>query len=457
MLSLMGIARPPAGMRRAGVLAGALVALAALGWSPAARADLAGDAERVERAWRQRGADVERGRPLFLEHGRIRAVATRRPPRPGGEPERCSTVLLLAGRSVDFAIDPLGVDEDAIPRSAGAGAGAPSKSAGIDDGRVRSVSGVATLVRCGSAEAELDSILVEMISGRGAIELLSARSAEPLGALSDILPERAPGPSAPRGDPGPVPEPGPLDERTAAAERRAIADGAHRVAHIVMRASARGAGEFDLRLPEGCHRLLVLADVPTTTPRLATDVDAEAREPTTGRVLARDRAEAPDARLELCVGEATPVEIPYVGASGAVEVAIIDAVWSIPEAVPAAFGARARAGVAGALRRRHAPEPKSRPVLETLGVQGSTTVAVPTEPGRCYLAALGVVRGEARALRLAARLGERFPHDEVSDRPEGAAIAFCSETTDAVALDVEARGSTPWWTLVVWPAGTVRP
>lgn len=431
---------------------------AALGISSGhARADLVADAERVERSLRQRGGEVEHLAPVFLERGRIRALTAVRAGPVGRDSAGCATVAFLAGRGVDFVVDPLGAEDGNAASRPSAQKAVPSKGEAANDTRTPSFAGAAVLVRCGAARADLQRILLEMVSQRGAIEVFVAYSPEPLASLAEILPERAPGPSAPRGDPGPPADPGPLEARIASVDRRARADGAERIASATMRASSRGAGEFELRLGEGCHRLLVLAEVPAESPHRPTDVDAEARLPVSGRVLVRDRGEAPDARLELCLGETTVVELPYVGAAGPVTVAMVDAAWSLPKAVPTQWGPRARAGIAGALRRRSPPEPTSAPVLEALGVQGLTAVPVPTQPGRCYLAALGVVRGDARGLRLAARLGTSFPRDEADGRADGAALAFCAETEEVVTLDVEARGSTPWWTLVVWPMGATDP
>src|SRR5262249_11267337 len=64
--------RPRRAMLRA---PGAAAGLALLASGARARADLSGDAERLVRLWTLRGARVERLAPMFLEHGRSRAVA----------------------------------------------------------------------------------------------------------------------------------------------------------------------------------------------------------------------------------------------------------------------------------------------------------------------------------------------------------------------------------------------
>jgi hypothetical protein len=212
-----------------------------------------------------------------------------------------------------------------------------------------------------------------------------------------------------------------------------------------------GSGELSLRIAEGCHRIEILAEVPQVVPRRATDVDAEARDSETGRPLARDRADAPDARMDFCVGEPTTVDVPFVGAAGAVTVMVSDARWPIPKMVPTYWGARARGGLAMALRRRGAPNPREQAIFESIGVQGETAVPIEVEPGRCYLAAMGLLRGEARGMRLSAELSGRMLRDESADRSEGAAVAFCSETETSAVMRVDARGNSPWWVLLVWP------
>ena len=51
---------------------------------------------------------------------------------------------------------------------------------------------------------------------------------------------------------------------------------------------------------------------PRVVPRRATDLDAEAHVQEGSRLLARDRADVPDARLDFCLGEQTVVDIGFV-------------------------------------------------------------------------------------------------------------------------------------------------
>jgi hypothetical protein len=433
-----------------------LAGLAILAATGAARADLAGDGDRIERMWRLRGAAVTRLPPVFVERGRARTIAV--PPPPGGAEAAgagCTTVALVAVRTTELAVvvPSPAQDEDGrplmhLPALLGGNAGG--------EGRTRSAGGAVAVSRCGAERRELSRVRVELVSARAAVEVIVARSDAPLGEVSDVLPERVAGPLAPRGDTGGSIEPGPLADRVARAERRARSDGAAQVTRTAARALANGTGKADMLLDEGCHRVEVMAEVPAETPRRPTDVDAEARD-AAGRLLARDRADVPDARLDFCLGEAEHVTVVFAGAAGPVNVTLTHARWPVPWHVPSRFGPRARAGFASALARRHAPDPQGDPVLWAIGVQGATAIPFEVQPGRCYLASVAMIQGDARSIRLSAILGDRLARDEAGDRPEGAAIAFCAQGEPAARIDVDARGNGPWWVLAVWPMGAAPP
>lgn len=434
-------------------------ALAALGVAltaiPTAYADLQDDAERLANQWQRAGAVVTRLDPLFLEHGRAKTVTIPdAPPAPAAAPdEGCLSIAFVAVRTAELS---LAAGEAARPpEPEPADKPAPRVPERNDSGRIRSAGGVAVITRCGAARAEIHRVNVEIASSRGTVEIVAARSPTPPAPIPESLPERIAGPMAPLSEPiGPI-EPGPLPDRVARAERRARDDGAERVTRASMRSSVVGNGEFDVSLAAGCHRLEVMAEITKRLPRRATDLDAEARTQD-GHVLARDRAEAPDVRLDLCVGETTLVEVPFIGASGAVTVTLSDARWPLPAQVPSTFGARAQAGMFGAILLRHAPLPEKPEIRATLGVQGTSQMGVEVEPGRCYLAALGVVRGEARFVRLSARLGDHVARDEAQGR-DGVALAFCAEDEATATIDVDARGNGVWWALEVWSLGSAAP
>jgi hypothetical protein len=435
-----------------------------------ARGDLIDDAERVVKVWSAKGARVTRLSPVFVELGRLRPVSLeawvrgRTSAHAGLGPKTslsveasagCLTVAVIGPRTAEFAVDTdeTGTGASALARlldKKDAGPRLPAADAD-EDQRTKSAGGALTIARCGAERVSLRTLVVELQSLRAALEIVVAESREALGDVREVLPERSFGPVAPRGDPGRPLEPGALAERLSRAERRARLDGAESVVRTGLKASILGSGELSLRLAEGCHRLELLAEVPQVLPRRATDVDAEVRESETGRPLARDRADSPDARLDFCLGEATTVDVQFLGAAGPVTVMASDARWPVPKRVPSHWGPRARGGLSMALRRRGAPSPREEAVFETLGVQGETSVPFEVEPGRCYLAAVSVIRGEVRGLRFAVELGGRMLRDEALDRGDGAAVAFCSEAERSALMRVEARGNSPWWVLLVWP------
>lgn len=419
-----------------------------------ARADLTADAERLVEKWSAKaGTTVERRPTLFLEQGRATPVRLSDPAKPSSaKPAACATVVLLAPRTSDVAFLTDGTAASVAPPPQALPLGHPTVPRD-ETGVIRSRGGIATLSRCGKEQAahplEAERLLVQSISPRTAVEVLVVRSPAPIEPADSLLPERAIGPSAPRGDTGRPLDPGPIADRLARVDKRSREAGADRVARVTMRASANGGGTFVARLGEGCHTLDILADVPAS-PQRGTDVDAEARVGEAGRLLGRDRGEAPDAHLELCLGESTEVEVAFMGASGAVEVSLVDARWPLPPGIPSEWGPEARGDIAAALRRRHAPQLPPEPIATVMGVQGETYVPFAVEPGQCYLAVAAFIRGEARSLRLAVEIGDRAPRDEIADRAEATVVAFCATTEDRAALRVGARGAQPWWLGLVW-------
>jgi len=421
-----------------------------VGIQPAA-ADLSEDASRLALEWSRRGARTQRLTPIFAEHGQSRIIDIAPDPASDATPG-CTTVAILGAPTIDFAVAPMrdGVLLELLPLPDG------HPAVSLDADSVRSAIGIATLTRCNESRRELNRLVVSMRSPRGSIDTVVARSATSLGETRDVLSERVAGVVAPRGNPGRPLEPGPLAERVVRAEEGARFDGASSSSRVSITASADGSGQTRLRLAEGCHRIAVMAAVPSSFPHAATDVDAEARDDD-GRVLARDRGENSDARLDFCIGESARITILYGGASGAVPVIVTDAAWPLPSFIPNHWGARVRAGFALAVRRRYAPSPTAPSVVESLGSSGATMVPVSIEPGRCYFAAVAVLRGEPRSMRISATVGDRYVRDDVIDRPEGSGIAFCSGSEESARIEVDVRGNNAVWVFALFPFGEETP
>lgn len=416
-----------------------------------AAADLSEDVERLERDWSKRGAKTERLLPVFAEHGQSRIVQLQtnsdRDAAPG-----CITIVFLAAPTIDFSVAPLkeGAPLEILPLPDG------HPNVPLEQDSVRSNQGIAGLTRCNDERASLSRLVLSMRSPRGAIDTLVARSASSLGDAREVLSDRVAGGVAPRGNPGRPLEPGPIAERVVRAEERARAEGAQSFSRISTMATEDGMGQTRLRLTEGCHRIAVMAAVPTTFPHPATDIDAEVRDEE-NRVLARDRAETPDARLDFCVGDTARVTVLFGGAAGSVPVMVVDSVWPIPAGIPNHWGARVRGGFALAFRRRNTPAPVGLPGLEALGSSGSTMIPARIEPGRCYFAAAAVLRGDPRSIRVSATMGGRFVRDDIVDHPEGVGVAFCSNSEESVRIDVDARGNNTFWVFGLFPFGGGSP
>jgi len=285
---------------------------------------------------------------------------------------------------------------------------------------------------------------------RSALETVIAVGDRPAPAIAEALPERSSGPVAPLADPGPRSGLEPQVSRARQAEQRAKNSGASGVRVQTFSSEGDGTGREALRIEEGCHRIEMFSDLLGKRP---VDLDAELRETATERLVARDRSDAPDVRLDLCAGATMGVELLYAGAPGAVPVMLLDAVYPLPKGVPTTWGARARAGLSAALWRRRIPLVEERPIEQRLGVAGVTTIPISVEPGSCYVAALATIRGEPRSITLSARVDTRVAFDSNAGLVDGAAVAFCSAGDDWARIEAEVRGSAVSWVLAAWQLG----
>jgi hypothetical protein len=408
----------------------AATALAALSVAGRAEATLTDDAAKVAALHQADGLTLERAETRFLEEGRTVEVAL-------SSAGRCRTVTLIAARSVSF-----------VAIGSGASESGEDLLAELDDAaskrRVESSSGLIQLSGCDGA---LERALVKMTSPRAALEVRASVGERVADDPTEVL-GRAAGPVGVRAEVGPPLAVGAVSERRQRAELGAKADGATNVLASEHRADALGTGRVDLKANAGCHRYFVVAEAPEVSSAL--DVDAELRSAESGARLARDRGETPDARLDACFGKTTDVALAFAGAAPKGRVVVLDALFPLPEGIPEHWGDRARAGLASALRKRLRRGPKSGPIFETLGAQGSVVTAMPTEPGACYVAALGVARGAPRGMRLAVRTPPRAVTEEVPAGVDGASVTFCATSHDGSELRVDAPGAALGWVLSVW-------
>ena len=423
----------------------ALPALAALLDSGVAHAGAREVAARVEEQWTVAGARTTALPSRFLFDDETILVAI--PADDEGE-RRCTHVAVVGARGLSFRarlsdapMDPL------LP---------PEPTA-----RASSTAGVLELRRCDEKRPAVRHVVITAEAGRGAVEVVVGRSDGALASLGSILPERTGGALPPPPDAGSLPPLAPPDRRAEVAEARARRDGAVVAARSKSRSGDDGSGDEELELDEGCHRIEVFGrELARERPgrRFRLDVDAELRDGE--RLLARDRTEAPDARLEACVGSASAVSLVYAGAPPHSELIVTHGTWPLPARLPAIWGPAARSKMARVMFLRHVAVPADDPVLLAQGSTGTTPVPLSVEPGGCYVAVVGVVRGHARQLQLRALVGARESTDERGASEEAALTAFCVRAHESARVEVLARGTGVSWGLSLfrvksgaWEAG----
>lgn len=394
-----------------------------------ARADVRAEANRVESEWKRAGAVVARGEARFLAEDETISIRLAR------SSEACVTVALVGARGMSFharVLDPGSDDSDHGPR-------------------VPSVAGVLQVSRCGGES--LHQITVTSDAGRGAVETLVAHSSAPLATIGSILPERTGGTLPPPPEPGGLPPLPPPDKRAEVAEARALREGARLAARETWAAASDGAGEGHVQLDAGCHRVELFAVDPRSahaSRNFRLDLDAELRAEESAALLARDRTDAPDARLEVCVGEAVSAAVLFAGSPPGGTVIVTHLTWAIPGKLPQTWGKETRAHMAAAMLAHHLPAPPSEAVALAQGPSGLTPVPVAVEPGSCYLAVAALEHGHSRGLGLRAVVGAKSTYDDRGTNDNSGLVSFCAGDRDHALVEVEARGVGVAWALTVF-------
>lgn len=415
-------------MRRNRGLFVTIIALAALASPGAADASAREVAGRVLEQWRAAGARASMLPTRFVFDDESIVI-----PVPREEERACTHVAVVGARGLSF-------------RARLSDAPADPLLSPEPDARASSSAGVLELRRCDDGGARVHHVVVTAEAGRGAIEVIVGRADEPLPSLGSIIPERTGGVIPPPAKAGALPPLPPLDERLAAAELRARREGARAQTRASVLAGRSGSGSEELELEAGCHRVELFGQA-LAGGRLRLDVDAELRED--GELLARDRTEAPDARLEACVGARTRASLAFAGAPPGSEVIVTRSSWPLPPRIPLLWGPEARRRMARVMFLRRAA-PTDEPVLLAQGTSGPASVPISVETGGCYVAVVGVARGSARQLQLRTLLGARESTDE-RGASEGAALsAFCVRAHERPRLEVVARGTGLSWGLALY-------
>lgn len=401
----------------------------------AARADAREVAARVASEWRAAGAATTALPSRFVFDDETILVPI---PAEEGAPSGCTHVSLIGARGMSFHARLSDAPFDPLVPEAGARASAHA--------------GVLELRRCDPSRP-VRHVFLTSDAGRGAVELVVGRSGSPLPSLGTIIPERTGGVLPQPPDPGGLPPLGLPERRAEGAEARAKREGATVRPRESATANDDGAGATDVTVEAGCHRVEVFARDPRADRpgrRLRLDVDAELRDPGEDRMLARDRTEAPDARLEACVGKATRLTVLFSGAPPGSDAIVTVASWPLPARLPPMWGPVTRSKMARVMFARHVAVPAYDPVFLAQGTSGTTTFPVPVEVGGCYVAVVGVTHGHARTLQLRTRVGARESTDERGAAEEAALTAFCVQAHEKVKVEVHGRGAGMGFGLAVF-------
>jgi hypothetical protein len=411
--------------RRGPAWAALAAVLALLARSSLAEAELHEEVERVAQIWRSSGASVVLDKPRFLNKKETGVWL------PALAEAACTTVAFVGVRSLGFRVTLEAASE-----------GAPE--------RIDSEAGVVSIERCG--QAPLGRVVVLSESGRGALEVLVGRSAAPLPPLRRILSDRT------EGHVGPPPEPGPplalpsSERRAALDETRALREGAQVAPRLTWMAGPAGRGSAEATLDPGCHTFVLFAPGSSAAKARAggnLDVDAEMRELPDDELLARDQADAPDARLATCVGETTRVSVVFVGASADRPVLVTHTFRPLPEHLPTVWGSDVRARMGQTLLARHVAALPREAAFLAQGDSGS--VALSLEPGACYLVVAVLAERGAHGIGLSVRVHGREGTDARVADEEGAAVAFCAGAYRQGLAEVDSRGaSLLGWDLAVY-------
>jgi len=419
---------------RNGVLVATAVVLGIALAPQSARADAGREvAERVVEQWRSAGGRVTQLPTRFLFDDETILV-----PIAAEEGGGCTHVALVGARGLSFRAKLSDAGFDPLAPEVGA--------------RGASVAGVVELRRC-TGGRPVRHVVITSDAGRGAVEVVVARAPSALPLVTSIVPERTGGALPPVPDTGALPPLAAVERRAEIAEIRAKRDGARAHERTPLRAGDDGTGESEIQLAAGCHRVELFAKDPRTdrpTRRFRLDLDAELRDPTSERVLARDRTEAPDARLEACVGRPTRIVVAFAGAPPNGEITATVATWPLPEFLPDLWGPLTRSKMARVMFARHIAMPSEDAVLLAQGSSGTTPVPVPVEVGGCYVAVVALSHGHARSLQIRALVGARESTDERGAAEEAALAAFCVSAGEKARVDVHARGSGVGWGMAVY-------
>ena len=348
----------------------------------------------------------------------------------------CATIVVLGAVSTAFALE--------LPAQ---GRQAPDV--------VSSVGGIAEIRRCGRERRALSELSLDVRSPRAILETVIAASDLPLPPGRAVLPHRDPGTIPTPSRPGTPPLPGALTRRVEALEQRFRLEGAADVERRLVPTDRSGAGRILMDFAPGCHRVSVLGVPSGPDDTTFRDLDAEL-DWVSGGPAAADRTESPDSTLTACNAEHDLAVLSFAGAGTASPALLLQARTDLPPSLPERWGSEPRARIAKTLLDRHIPPPPSGVAYETLGATGITSLSFEVVPGQCYVAAVAIMQGAAKAVGLTVATGASTTVAHGDDPTSAAVVAFCAGAAPRARMEVEAHGPGLVWLGAVWPAGRVR-
>ncbi len=403
-------------------------------WPRLAQAELGADVQALSAA-RSAYGRVLRLKPRLLEHG-DRLPFSIAPELLNAKDSSCATVSILGVPESHFLIHFSQFDP-----------GAPSTAFAE-----ASAAGAAEITRCGSSKPYLAGMVVEMRSPRGVLETLLSIAPAFVPKLTEVLPARDPGAELALGDPGERPALPPLSQRVQRLAARARREGAQSFERDTLQAGEDGSGAAPITLSPGCHELTLLGEAAPAAGSPAVDLDLELADPDSNTRLALDRADDADATVSFCTGETAALQLRFVGASPHLVLTLTQARWDLPPGLPGSWSADARGRLASVARHLHSPL-LSKPLYESLGVQGTTSLPFEVEPDACYTAFLIPVRGAAARLSLFALAHAPAELARGAADSDGTGVSFCAHGAKRATLEVGAEGANVAWLLAVWETG----
>lgn len=394
-------------------------------WSTGA---LGGQAKQLRERWDQLGQSY-RTRPRLVERGESSRLIL--PPRLlDAAQDDCVTVAVLGTQNLSFLL----VFDRNNP---GAEAAWP----------VPSSAGLAQVTRCGPRKSVLRKLHLTMRSRRGILETVVLRSKRPPPLASEFLTGRDAGPSLPTPHIGPPPALAPLAERMKSRRRDAQIRGARAQQQSGVPADSSGRGGMLLHLSVGCHRLDLMAPQDLESPA---DIDARLFTLTTGTLIASDDEVSGQASIRHCVGRDERLRIEYTGAKPNTEVLLLHSEWDLPEGIPRAWGAVARARLSQTLWKESLPQLALRPTFSSMGVRGTTSFSIETDPLACYQVAVAPIRGEVETMSLQVGVASDRRTAQSLSPNMGTSLSFCARGAERVPLVQWATGSGLSWILGIW-------